>query len=330
MVNPPDHGNTGPAATKFSALHEEVVSDYRGTAESLMPVSEASVTQLGPGPEPTNLEIFSSDKLSVMGLQHHAASVGVIVMKPECLGFLWWDGNEDCRINGRPVSRTEIYTQGAQDGFHAAGGARRTIGIAVRRNDLIDTLASLKGVGPEDVLLTRAALKLSSEVAYRFRTDVDELLKDAIKQSRDGAATVSPSEAIFGLLVDAYLRSPPVLVRDDRPRRPEQIVRQAEERFFASQGLSVSLADLCKATGVSQSTLYRAFDAVCGVPPLAYFHKRRLTAARRALVRSPARHGGVQRAALAAGLSELGRFSVEYRQMFGELPSATLSRSGSP
>jgi AraC-like DNA-binding protein len=328
MASPPDRDHAASTDTKYSALREHEVTDYRGTAESLLPVSEASVTQLRPGPEPTNLEIFSSDKLSVMGLQHHAASVGVVVVKPECCAFMWWDGNEDCRINGRPVSHSEIYAQGAQDGFHAAGGARRTIGIAVRRNDLVDTLASLTGVGPEDVLLRRAVLKLSPEVAYRFRSDVDELLRDAIGQSRDGAAAVNLSEAIFGLLVDAYLRSPPVLQRDERPRQPEQIVRLAEERFFASQGAKVSLADLCAATGVSQSTLYHAFGVVCGTPPLAYFHKRRLTEARRALKRSPAYSGGVKNAALAAGLTELGRFSVEYRQLFGESPSATLSRNG--
>lgn len=333
MVSPPGRGHTCPTATKFSALHKDAIIDYRGTAESVLPVSEASVVQLRPGPEPTNLEIFSSDKLSVLGLQHHAASVGVVVMKPEFFAFMWWDGNEDCRINGRPVSYTEIYTQGAQDGFHAAGGVRRTVGVAVRRSDLIEILAALRGVGPEDVLLKRTALKLSPEAAFRFRSSVDVLLKEAIRHRRvssASAATVDLSEAIFGLLVDAYLRSPPVLQRDDRPRRPEQIVRQAEERFFESQGAKVSLADLCAATGVSQSTLYRAFDAVCGEPPLAYFHKRRLSEARRVLLNSPAFRGGVQHAALAAGLSEFGRFSVEYRQLFGEPPSATLTRNVSP
>ena len=333
MVRPPDRGHTGPTATKFSAVRKDEVLDYSGTAESLIPVSEASVVQLRPGPAPTNLEIFSSEKISVLGLRHHARDVGVVVMKPDCFAFMWWDGNEHCRINGQPVRHTAIYTQGAQDGFHAAGGARRTVGVAVRRTELITTLAALRGVGPEDVHLNRSALELSPEAAFRFRSDVDVLLKAAIKYSRDGsasAATVNPDEAIFGLLVDAYLCSSPALQRDDRPRRPEQIVRQAEERFFASPGAKVSLADLCAATRVSQSTLYRAFDAVCGEPPLAYFHKRRLSEARRVLLNSPAFRGGVQRAALAAGQSEFGRFSVEYRQLFGEPPSATLKRSASP
>lgn len=333
MVSPPNCSDTDRTARNFSALREHEVVDYSGTTESLLPISEASVVQLQPGPAPTNLEVFSSDKISVLGLRHHTASVGVVVMKAECFGFMWWDGTEECRINGQVARRTQIYTQGKQDGFHAAGGARRTMGIVVRRNELIETLAALRGVGPEDVLLDRAALELSPEAAIRFRYDIKGILRkmSGPKPGRSAdVGAVDPSEAIFGLLIDAYLRAPLVPHRDNRPRKPELIVRRAEKRFFASQGASVSLADLCSATSVSQSTLYRAFNAVCGEPPLAYFHKRRLTEARRQLVNSPAYRGAVKRAALAAGLTEFGRFSVDYRQLFGESPSATLNRNVAP
>ena len=330
MSSRPDSSGVNRPADNFSAIREDEVVDYRGTAESMLPLSEASVVQLRPGPAPTNLEIFSSEKASILGLHHHTASVGVAVLKADRYGFMWWDGSEDCRINGEHARRTLIYVQGQQDGFHATGGARRTMGVVVRRKELIETLAALRGVGAEDVRLERTALELTPEAAARFRSDIDGLLMNMIGRSSNDSApgtTVDPSEAIFGLLVDAYLRSPPVRQRDDRPLRPEQIVRRAEERFFASQGTTVSLADLCAAAGVSQSTLYRAFDAVCGAPPLAYFHKRRLTEARRLLVRSPAYRGAVRSAALAVGLTEFGRFSVEYRQLFGESPSATLSRN---
>ena len=333
MCSSPQHSGVKRTADKFSVLRKDEVVDYRSTAESLLPLSEASVVQLQPGPAPTNLEVFSSDKISVLGLHHHTASVGVVVLKPDRFGFMWWDGNEECRINGQVARRTQIYTQGKQDGFHAAGGARRTMGIVARRNELIETLAALRGVGPEDVLLDRAALELSPEAAIRFRHGINGILRKSSgpKSGRSAAmGAVDPSEAIFGLLIDAYLRAPLVRLRDDRPRRTELIVRRAEERFFASQGASVSLADLCAATGVSQSTLYRAFNAVCGEPPLAYFYKRRLTEARRRLVNSPAYRGAVKRAALAAGFTEFGRFSVDYRQLFGESPSATLNGNVAP
>ena len=326
MLSSQDCDNTARNAVTFSAVHQETVSDYSGTAESMLPLEEASVVQLQPGPAPTNLEILSSEKASVLGLHHHVASVGVAVVKPDRFGVMWWDGKKECRINGQTAQRELIYAQGEQDGFHVSGGARKTMGLIVCRDDLVNTLAALRGVGPEEVRLKRSALALSPAAVRRFRSDVDELLTNSLGYDPTNSAGGTPGEAIFGLLVETYLQSPPGLQRDERPRQPEKIVRRAEEQFFVSQGNPISLADLCAATGVSQSALYRAFDRVCGEPPLAYFQKRRLAHARRTLVNSPAYRGGVKRAALTAGLTEFGRFSVEYRQLFGESPSATLSK----
>jgi hypothetical protein len=59
---------------KFSAISEDEVVDYPGTAESLLPLMEASCTQLEPGPGPANLKIFSSNKISVDHGRVHALS----------------------------------------------------------------------------------------------------------------------------------------------------------------------------------------------------------------------------------------------------------------
>jgi len=48
-------------------------------------------------------------------------------------------------------------------GFYVAGGTRQTTGVIVRRNDLIESLVAIRGVGPENVHLERNALALSSE-----------------------------------------------------------------------------------------------------------------------------------------------------------------------
>jgi transcriptional regulator GlxA family with amidase domain len=106
-----------------------------------------------------------------------------------------------------------------------------------------------------------------------------------------------------------------------------QIVRRAEERFEAAGEKPVSLADLCVAAGVSARTLQYAFRDLYGMSPIQYFKVRRLHRARRALKSAIPERSAVKRAALAAGLSDLGRFSVEYRALFGQSPSATLTES---
>lgn len=205
------------------------------------------------------------------------------------------------------------------------------MGIAVLRKELVETVAALRGVGPEDVTLEHSALELSPAAATRFRTRLVELIGNASKRGRQSTAhggISDRSEEIFGLLVDAYLHARPERSRRRGPRQPERIVRAAEERYFAAEGAAISLADLCAAAGVSQRTLYRAFRQVCSEPPLAYFHKRSLTKARTLLLRSRPRRGAVKRAALSAGMTQLGRFSVQYRRLFGEAPSTTLTKTG--
>ncbi|WP_226629726.1 helix-turn-helix domain-containing protein [Alloyangia pacifica] len=319
---------SGRVATVFA----ERVVDYRGMAEPLLPVAEASVTHLKPGPGPSHLAIFSSDKVSVLGVNHHTASVGVVIVKPECFAFMWWDGSEEYRINGTAAEQSVLYAQGKQDGFHAAGGARRTGGIVVRRDHLVAALAALRGVGPEDVHLDPSALKLTDAVATGYRRDFSVLMRAAAGAGpplASGARESDLSDAFFGLLLDAYLFATPDKTRQARREAPERIVRKAEERFFEAEAGPISLADICAAAGVSQSSLYRAFHSVCGEAPLAYFQKRRLTDARRYLVAAEAARGAVRNAALSVGFTEMGRFSVEYRRLFGESPSATL-KDGSP
>jgi AraC-like DNA-binding protein len=68
--------------------------------------------------------------------------------------------------------------------------------------------------------------------------------------------------------------------------------------------------------------------------PLKFFKIRRLCRARHTLLQGAvergADRGAVKRAALDAGLTELGRFSVEYRALFGEPPSVTLHAARQP
>ena len=92
-------------------------------------------------------------------------------------------------------------------------------------------------------------------------------------------------------------------------------------------GKPISLADLCAADGVGKSALYLAFQIWWGEPPIAYFHKHRLAKTRSHLLSSDPERGAIKQAALCVGLTELGRFSRDYRRLFGESPSVTLNAS---
>ncbi len=315
-----------------SGLHRDAVIDYQSLLAPRIPIVEATQIQLEPGCSPPDLTLFSSDAVWAVLADVHVASVGVTVMDPDYFAFALWAGEEECRLNGEPAQTTTLYAQGEQDGFYISGKARRTLGLAVRRSDLVQALAALRGVGPEDVALDDCRLELMPEAAARFRNALVDRVTQPLRHvsgSAPEADTSDLSSSIFGLLVDAYLHARPELRQRPRAHPPERIVRAAEERFFAAEaaGAPISLPDLCAAAGVSQRALYRAFHTVCGEPPLSYFQKRRLTKARAMLLHARPARGAVKRVAIDAGLTELGRFSVQYRRLFGECPSTTLNKS---
>jgi len=104
------------------------------------------------------------------------------------------------------------------------------------------------------------------------------------------------------------------------------LVRRAIE-IADAQGGPVRIAQLCGALRVSPSSLESAFKSITGVTPHAFFLRRRLTQARSVLLRGNPAQRKVTDVATELGFSELGRFAVRYREMFGETPSQTLKRS---
>lgn len=104
-------------------------------------------------------------------------------------------------------------------------------------------------------------------------------------------------------------------------------LRRALQVLEHSDTPHLSVADLCKASSASLSTLNRAFLEEFGVAPKAYMRARRLAGVQRALVN--ARTGTtVTNIANQWGFWHMSMFAADYKKQFGELPSETLKRSG--
>jgi AraC family ethanolamine operon transcriptional activator len=82
---------------------------------------------------------------------------------------------------------------------------------------------------------------------------------------------------------------------------------------------------LCAAAGGPERTLRDIFQSVLGINPLKYLQLRRMRQVREALQKSDKQDYSVKQIALTSGFWELGRFAVEYKRLFGESPSETLS-----
>lgn len=107
------------------------------------------------------------------------------------------------------------------------------------------------------------------------------------------------------------------------------LVRRATEIMDGHAG-PFPIGRLCCLLRVSSSTLESSFKKITGLGPHAFFLRRRLNRARYALLEADRHHDRVTDIALKNGFTELGRFAVRYRLMFGELPSETLRRRKAP
>ena len=293
-----------------------------------LPLREEIIVQVGSGEFAVDAKMASFEGIGLLSVGVGVESVGITVLNPDYIAFalpVRWAG--EYIVNGEAASASDLYMPGDLDSFHLRSKSRVTQGVTIPRQAFIETIAALRGVGVEDVKLNDRKLLMRPAVGALLRVRLAAILDGVCREGRQ-CTPREVSEEVMGLMVDAYLSARPELeAQTQRGKRPDRIVRLSEERFMAAAGEPVSLADLCAAAGVSKSTLYPAFHRVCGESPLAYFHKRRLTQARSILISSEPQRGQVKQAALSVGLTELGRFAVEYRRLFGESPSATLNRS---
>lgn len=112
------------------------------------------------------------------------------------------------------------------------------------------------------------------------------------------------------------------------------LVRRAEELAAAMEmntdGTPMTVSDLCVGCMVPRRTLSHAFHQVLGMGPATYLRRLRLNRVRRRLrqARADDAPASVTDTAIGHGFWHLGRFSSQYRKLFGESPLETARRSG--
>lgn len=105
---------------------------------------------------------------------------------------------------------------------------------------------------------------------------------------------------------------------------PRQI-RKAQEFARANAGLPITVADMARAGGISVRALQTNFRQFLHTTPMAYLRQMRLEGVHRDL-KAANPSTTVAEVARRWGFVHLGRFSLEYRAMFGTSPSADLAK----
>lgn len=174
--------------------------------------------------------------------------------------------------------------------------------------------------------LGRAGLPMIArpEAVHAVQKKFNALLDDAA----GGTLQIHPDE-LEDFIYEAMLS---VIDTADVPHgRPSAtvLVRRAIDVFESSGGF-LQMANIYRRLNVSPKTLQNAFRSETGLSPRTFFQRFMLNRARLALLQGDPEEGKVTAIASGLGFTELGRFAVRYRALFGESPSETLRRQKRP
>lgn len=139
-------------------------------------------------------------------------------------------------------------------------------------------------------------------------------------------ATIEIEKTSAALLLLAFKNGAVCEGADEELNDSSRPLQQVEQYIRSNPGEQITLADLVTISGSSASSLLRAFRVHRGVTPMKFVKKVRLESAQRALSTADAGSTTVTEVAMDHGFFQLGRFSADYRRVFGELPSETLAR----
>jgi AraC-like DNA-binding protein len=140
-----------------------------------------------------------------------------------------------------------------------------------------------------------------------------------------GAAKAALDEYLLTLLLHHHPHNYSEELAQTVPSPVPGVVRRAERFIIDNDSASITVSDVADHLGISLRSLQAGFRQWRQTTPTAFLRRARLERVRDELLHSD-QEANVTTVALRHGFSHLGRFSGEYRSVFGEDPSATLRR----
>jgi AraC-like DNA-binding protein len=140
-----------------------------------------------------------------------------------------------------------------------------------------------------------------------------------------GAVKAALDEYLLTLLLHHHPHNYSEELAQRLPTPVPGLVRRAERFIIDNAGAPITVSDVADHLGISLRSLQTGFRQWRETTPTAFLRRARLQLVRDELLR-PGGKVTVTAVALQYGFSHLGRFSAQYRSVFGEDPSATLRR----
>ncbi len=234
------------------------------------------------------------------------------------------------RAHGTAIGSDALFGLDPQADVHLSTPERMDLAVVMVNPGMLTRWSS--GQGSLD--LESAPFRFNVlPIAAASRTPLQRWLLNLLSLQAETPSVLAPSpsepegggDGLFPLLVDVLEQGLRQRGWPDRPPARIELVKQVQ-RWTEEHPLEpISLGTLCSQMYVGRRTLIQGFREHLGMGPMAYLKLQRLHGVRRGLLEAQA--GGETISGLAAswGFLNPGHFARDYRRLFGELPSATLS-----
>ena len=256
-----------------------------------------------------------------------------------CVGLVL-DAPDTATINGClcAARSVQMYSEGSEISYRAPAGST-WLAFCAGREYFQQMAAELYGELlpiPSTGMIT---IRPEETSGLRVAAAINSTLETA------GSTTLSPHvEQIIQASEEAILREVLYAIHTDRRNvdraesrsasRRRALMSRAEDYLRAAKSDPFDLRAFARAVGTSERMLEYHFRRIYGVTPLAWMRSMKLNAVRDELKRHRTGDELISDIALRWGFTHFGRFSSDYRQLFGESPRDTQRRyrrsTGSP
>jgi AraC-like DNA-binding protein len=248
---------------------------------------------------------------------------------PESVGLLLVVRNPDgARFTGERLREGEVIVAGPRSEYCGTGRGRLSRSLLVSIDEFEARMTAFLGRAcpPLDGRRYRLTLDpLESKRLERTLRSPWELRSEWESGRLDPRSILSFEEDFLSDVCTIVARAWGPVV-EPPTRRADRYALFAQAAWLLRRPLHqpVRLASVCDSLEVSEETLRKTFQEFTGLSPMRYARLHRMHACREQLKTADPEIEKVKSVALRCGITHLGRFAVEYKQMFGENPSATL------